>query len=371
LNSLLFEYVAAVLRKHVHNPDIDAVKIAYGAIAAHDLSGQPVWVMIVGPPGSGKTMSIEPLQGNIPNFYEIDQLTPKTFISGQIKDPNDTSDVPAGLLHRIGPSGVIAIPDFSTVLSMPTDQRASIFSDFRRIFDGRLRKEFGTRDLQGREWQGRITLLVATTPDVDRYYSMFQSMGERFIMIRIPRPEGKAAALAAMTQDRTTAKAELKDSVGQLFRDLPSIEPEVPLEIRVKIASLTEFVVKARTHIPRDGYKKEIVYVPEAEAPTRLAQQLCQLARGCARLDRRSQVSEDDYALVRRAGLDCIPANRRTILDQVYLGAKLSDVKMPSSTRSYVIEELKTLNLLDGSDLSEDARQLLDESLVTPEKEAA
>jgi integrase len=41
---------------------------------------------------------------------------------------------------------------------------------------------------------------------------------------------------------------------------------------------LAEFVVRARTHVPRDSHK-HVIYVPEAEAPTRLSQQLCQLAK--------------------------------------------------------------------------------------------
>jgi len=68
-----------------------------------------------------------------------------------------------------------------------------------------------------------------------------------------------------------------------------------------RIAALTEFVVRARTHVTRDSYaKKEITYIPEAEAPTRLSHQLAQLSKGSARLAGRTEVNEQDYSIVRR-----------------------------------------------------------------------
>ncbi len=66
---------------------------------------------------------------------------------------------------------------------MKADDKAGVLADLRRIFDGHLRKEVGTTgDLL--EWHGRITCAVAVTPDVDRHYSVFQTLGERFVMIR-------------------------------------------------------------------------------------------------------------------------------------------------------------------------------------------
>ena len=56
--------------------------------------------------------------------------------------------------------------------------------------------------------------------------------------------------------------------------------------------------MRGRTHIPRAGNSKEIEYVPEIEAATRLAQQLAQLTKGSALLDGRKVANEDDYATV-------------------------------------------------------------------------
>ena len=123
----------------------------------------------------------------------------------------------------------------------------------------------------------------------------------------------------------------------------------MPNAILKKLAGLAEFVALARTHVPRDGVKKMIVDLPEPEAPTRIAKQLTQLAKGAALLDRRSVVSGNDYHLAWRVGWDCIPRIRFKILDYALTGDESNLSKLPPSTRSYADEELRLLGLITGS----------------------
>jgi hypothetical protein len=155
-----------------------------------------------------------------------------------------------------------------------------------------------------------------------------------------------------MTQNTTEARRDLKDAVHTLLAGLPRIEPRLPDETAEKIAALAEFVVRARTHVKRDGHKKEIRYVPEAEAPTRLSQQLSQLSKGSALIDSRGTVNERDYALVRRVGMDCIPTIRHKILEYLVTGEESIMAALPASTRSYAEEELEVLGLISGSGVS-------------------
>ena len=212
-----WESLQRVLLARFHEPDLEAVRVLYAAVAAHRLSGQPVWLMLVAPPGSMKTELLEAL-GGLPGVHLVDRLTPNSFLSGQV----GRSRAPASLLHRIGPDGILVFPDFSTVLSMSRDHRGAVLADMRRIFDGHLRRELGTAEHPAeREWRGRLTFLVAATPDVDRHYSIFQTLGERFVMVRWHRPGGTEAALRAMSQDRQRVRQELRDAVSALFDSLP------------------------------------------------------------------------------------------------------------------------------------------------------
>ena len=348
-----WDEVKTVLKRHHHNPDLQAVQALCAAICAHRLKGSQVWPMCVAPPGSMKTHFLTSLTC-LPNVHFIDKLTPRAFISGQLEDPLRPSTKPASLLHRIGKDGIIVYPDFSTVLGMTGDDKASVLADMRRIYDGSLSKEFGTAEQsESRTWEGRITFVVAVTDAIDAHYSVFQTLGERFVMIRWPRADGMEAALVAMNQDTDKAKQELQMAVKALFGQLRGIEPEIPSDFQRKIAALTEIAVRGRTHIPRSGYSKHIIYVPEAESPTRLAQQLAQLAKGAALLEGRGTVSETDLELVRRVAFDCMPPTRSKIITALVEGRSLSDLGVPGSTLTYAIEELQAQDLLTNRVLSE------------------
>ena len=122
-------------------------------------------------------------------------------------------------------------------------------------------------------------------------------------MIRWPRAGGVEAALAAMNQNQEVARKELKKAVTKLFCSGRDVRPEIPKEIQGKIAALTEIIVRARTHVDRDGTKK-VVDVPEPESATRLAQEFAQLAKGSAYLVNRSIVDDRDFAIVRKVAFD-------------------------------------------------------------------
>jgi hypothetical protein len=324
--------------------------------------------MLVAPPGSMKTELLNGLTG-LPNVHFVDQLTPQTFLSGQIPDPERPTKVSASLLHRIGAEGVMVVPDFSTMLSGASDKRASIFSDMRRIYDGQLRKEFGTSESDAdREWKGRLTIIVAVTPEIDKYSAVFQSLGERFVMIRWPRSGGIATALSAMNQDNKEAKRELNAAVTNLMMSLPAIQPEIPKPQQIEIAYMAELTVIARTAVSRSGYgKKEITDMPEPESATRFAQQLAQLAKGSALLDGREVTSQLDSGLVHRAAFDCIHPVRSRILRGMFAGAKPKDLGIPPSTLSYAIDDLEALGLVEDRVLSDRAVELMREARFEPE----
>ena len=181
-------------------------------------------------------------------------------------------------------------------------------------------------------------------------------------MTRWHRPGGTEAAIKAMNQAKDRAKQDLRTAVHNLLATTTGVEDEATIscEVQEMIAALAEFAVRGRTHVPRDGYRKEIIYSPEPEAPTRLGQQLAQLAKGSARLEKRLQVAPQDFRMAQRAALDSIPAMRRSVLDTLRDGRTLSDVPGPKSTVHYAVEDLQCQGLLDGEELSKLSFDLLD-----------
>ena len=57
------EYLATNMKKYLHMPDCGALNTLMGAVAANMIQGGPVWLMFVGPAGSGKTEMLNSLLG--------------------------------------------------------------------------------------------------------------------------------------------------------------------------------------------------------------------------------------------------------------------------------------------------------------------
>jgi DNA-binding transcriptional ArsR family regulator len=350
-----WQEVEAAFRRTHHDPDMLAVRALYAAAAAHQLPGPTVWMFAVAPPSSGKTEALMPLKRI--GAHIISAVTPQTFLSGWTwrKKGQSGKGQDASLLNRIR-NGIIVCKDFSQVLSMPLKTKGPVLADLRDIYDGHIAKEYGTGERK--EWEGRITLIAGVTQDIDLHYSVYQTLGERFVQIRWKRPGGIRAALMAMKQKSVQATRSLLDrAVYRLLKPIfasPQVSPHISAAYLRRIANLAEFTVRARTHVPRDGYSREILYMPEAEASPRLAQQFEQLARGSALLDGRSDVNAIDIEVVQRVAMDSIKADRRAILDslieksQCSVTQLASAVKLSQSSISRRVEELQGLGLVES-----------------------
>ncbi len=343
-------FVDVALTDHFHNPDVEAARAFYAAVAAHDLPGQPVWPMLVAPPGNMKTEMIKAC-GGLPNFHAIDSLTPNTFLSGRVPE-NGQPRGKDGLLQRIGTNAIVAFADFSTVLDNRA-HRDQLFSQLRRLYDGELRREVGVElDADATRWKGRLTFIAGVTPEVDRYNEAIGALGERFVMIRWGRASGGQAARRAMDQDIAAKDAAMRLAVHRLFElvaDAP--EPEMPRDVRDLIADTAEIVATGRTPVrrERDG---SLDYIPQSEGATRIAQQLCQLAKGSARLDGREYVDGADVAIVHRVAFDTIQPARAAVLRALAAGKSANDAELhgkpvPRTTRSRAVDDLVLVGLVD------------------------
>jgi hypothetical protein len=337
-------------RTHFHQPDIEAIRCVYSAVAAHNLPGLQVWPMLVGPAGSAKTAVLNTLSGWQYTHF-IDKLIDKTFISGQIQTGKKRDGKPApSFLHRIGTSGILVCVDFSVILGMHPNLRSAVLADFRRIYDGRVTGHYGTSENPDLDWRGRITFLVGATGAVDRLYSVFQQLGERFIMIRWDRPGGDdgdiEAGVRAIDQDLMLAIPGMKYAAHSLLESLRSdLRPVIPQEMKRPLAALGSLAVRGRTQVHREGSAKAIADVVELESNTRLPQELVQLVKGSAVIAGREVANEEDYALARRAAFDSMPRARRDLFKWIAAGGDLSMARLLDSTKRYAAEDLAAVGL--------------------------
>lgn len=350
--------VERLLREDYIDPDIEAVKIICSCVAAHRITEHPsVWAMCVAPSGSLKTAILQSLDG-LPTMHFIDEVTPNTFVSGRIPDREDDGKEkrgrkekrqPASLLHRIGKDGFLVAADFSTILSMDERSRAKILAQLRRIYDGHFSREFGTEEnLTEREWKGRLTFITGATPDIDSHYLVFRSLGERFVQVRWPRAGGVEAGLKAMRQ-RKDAVSDLRSAIHMLLlpalRETAIRSPIFPPEYEVRLAHLGEFVALTRAYVPRSRNDHEPSAPPSPEGNTRLPQELAQIGRGAAVLAGHASVTEDDFALVSRAAMDCIPGARIAVIRALRYGTSPYSNGLASSLASRTLEDLEAVGI--------------------------
>ena len=113
--------LARHLEGNYHKPDLEAIRVVAAATLAHFLwpESSPVWLMVVGASGTGKTEIMMSVVEGFPKFYALSNLTENTLLSGW-------RGTEAGLLARLakeqGRDIVLGISDFSSVTGLRADK---------------------------------------------------------------------------------------------------------------------------------------------------------------------------------------------------------------------------------------------------------
>src|ERR1700751_3768893 len=98
------DHTVGVFRRWLHLPDAAALLAVLGAVAANRLDGDPVWLLLVGSPSSGKSEILQAV-GSLPDVYPTASLTEGGLLSGTPKREK-AKDASGGLLRTIGHAGV-------------------------------------------------------------------------------------------------------------------------------------------------------------------------------------------------------------------------------------------------------------------------
>src|SRR5262249_3454596 len=114
--------VARVFRRWLYINDLGLLYAGVGTIAANYSPGDPTWLMLVGPSSGGKTEVITAM-GGLPHVRCTSTLTESALLSGTAKKDKAKS-AKGGLLREIGDFGILALKDFTSILSMNRDTRA-------------------------------------------------------------------------------------------------------------------------------------------------------------------------------------------------------------------------------------------------------
>jgi hypothetical protein len=335
----------------MHLPDDAPLLALLGTVAANLLPGDPVWLLLVAPPASGKTELLESLRG-VPSIHRVATLTEAALLSGTAKK-EQAKGAKGGLLREIGERGIILCKDFGSILSMHRDERSRVLAALREVYDGNWTRHVGSDGGQSLSWTGCIGIVAACPPTIDSHHTVMASLGERFVMLRFGQTPTEAHTRMALAHAgrEQELRTELTAAVARLFAALRPSETQPPRspDDESRLVSLATLVSRCRSSVERDGYSREVELIPGPESPTRLAVTLQRLLDGLVTL---GVSRERGWSVVRRVALDSMPAIRRSVLTLVLrLGEPnttevAADVGYPTSTTRRALEDLAAYRVL-------------------------
>jgi hypothetical protein len=296
-------------RQHLYLPDPGVVEVMVGAVVANRLPGDPVWLLLVGPPSSGKTEALNALS-ELPDVHFVSNFTRAGLLSGSV-DPRSTG----GLLVQLGAQGILCMKDFTSVLSESSDLRQKLLADLREVYDGLWARDLGNKKLY---WQGKAGLIGAVTETIDRHAAVIGSMGERLLFYRMPKlddegrlAQGRAALANVGRQD--AMRHDLSAAVARYFAELTLPSEAVPLDGPVAhfLVLLADLATRCRSVVEREVRDRQVELVPQDEALGRLQAQLGQLVRAFAAMG----LGDEGTRLLVEVALGSMPKLRRQVVE--------------------------------------------------------
>ncbi len=330
--------VEEVFRRWLYLPDPGALHIVLAAVAANRNEGDPVWVLLVGPPGGGKSEILNSLTG-LPDVHPAATLTEAALLSGTPK--RDTAaDAKGGLLRVIGDFGIIVAKDFTSALAMNKDSRSQLLAALREIYDGAWTRHVGTDGGRTLHWHGKVGAVIG-------------AMGERFIFYRLPESDEHEQARRSLDHagKETRMRTDLAQAVAALLSNLDEPEPGPRSdEDQERLIELAILVCRARSAVERDSYTRDIELIPPPEAPTRLVVVLRRLLDG---LNQIGVPTEHAWQEISKTALDSIPAIRLQSLLHLHATGPAETptiaqaLDYPTQTTRRALEDLTAHGLID------------------------
>lgn len=328
-NRALMTEIHRAFDRHLYLPNwwlIDVVAAWY--VGSHLETGKPIWLAVVGPPSSGKTVMLDSLEGLL-RVYPMGGFSENSFVSGMNSQRRGGGYIPRGVLEKIADErdyeeGVfvsygtkfLTFPDFTAIFGVRPEVRHKVLGQLRMLYDQNVAPiPYGNG--KSVSFRGRVGALAASTPSWDKYMGPETEMGERFILWRIARINSQKTAAIALAQDKATMKSELGKAMESMEKFKLGPLPDISSLVRW-VVELADRTAIARTVIPFDPYTREPLDSARPEAAPRLAEQLMQMARGLMLIKGIEDPTDRQVkAPLERIAVSSIPLGRFDVLSAI------------------------------------------------------
>jgi len=305
----------------------NALTIGGAVVTACRIPGDPLWVFLVGPPSTGKTVVIDLFGLDKENCEEISKLSATQLVSGY-KDPEDPDSDPS-IFSRLK-NRALLIKDYTTVIAMPSQEQEALYGILRDAYDGHVRIQYGNNKLF--DVSNTYFSLLAGVTDVIKQDNR-ADLGERFLRCEVidDRTYDRFAVAQAAIEASvmTNGRREQINSLGKFVQaamsyahqqcDLAANDkrpyPKLTPAVATQLNYLSQIVGRLRTVVPRKG--EEILYRPRPEGGARVAKQLMKLGMSLAFLLDSPDIDQTIYSYIRRTALDTITGYRLQICQQL------------------------------------------------------
>lgn len=243
--------------KWMHFPDGgDVVPALLGAVAANYLKGEdPVWFMLTGPTGGGKTTLIDTLDW-MPDAHYTTELSPAGLLTWT-KD--ETGEVRrGGILPKLEPSGFLVISEFSSLLHKSPNQQPLLVA-LRRVYDGKYERGIKSESLKEELiWRGKCGFIGGSAPGIESHRHVMQEMGERFIYYRLAYSSTDEDLAADMIGARGSRGILMRNELQAATRLVLerarkyALDFELTPDERTRLKHYAHFAARARSYIDRD-----------------------------------------------------------------------------------------------------------------------
>ncbi len=327
-------------------------------VVANRLEGPPVWLLMLGPSGGGKSTLMDALLGVEPS-WSIGDITAQTFVSGWSASRRAAA---ASFLSRIadiqtdegvwkcnGPKFVI-MKDLTSLLDRRNEVRGEIMSQMRHIHDGHYEKAFGTGLYY--QWAGKRVIFAGCTTAWDDYWSVNRVLGERFLLWRETRKFSReiTGRVFDLSGQNELMRKRLETAMA-LLNDVPI---QVVPDFRPSYEYLT-FLINWCTELKRvahRGFDRRLDKMDDSDRTGRFAGAFAQLTKALMILHDQSDPMQPEIMIpLARLAASHIPPNRLRVLAHVPEGGITSTdlrklTRLDRSTQDRALEELRIIRVL-------------------------
>ena len=289
-----FEDLCTEFREKVElNPTLKRVlACSCATVLSAKTQGDPIWMFVVGPPSSGKTLLLDAFAECRQATIHRSTLTKTSLVSGRALDEDPS------ILGIIDKKALI-IKDLTMLLMSPVTVLEETFGTLRDAFDDSVHVQFGNGVTRHYE-NLRFSWLSGVTDIIHGFNK--SDAGERFLKVDIVDPafnesETIEKALLSLSEDdfKIHLKAATLGYIDHMWNS--GFENNLPPLTRSaiqKIIAVSQVISYMRTKVKKDR-EGNIEYRTRKEQGTRVAKQLAKLTQMLCVVFGKTELTDEEF----------------------------------------------------------------------------